>query len=222
MNEKDALQNQVHEDLLEIQTSEETEMQDAQPTDSTDGSAAFTETDTSGEAEYPDGGEDCAIGDISDEVEEDLPTPDGQDQDPDPSTANEDPAMVRMRALEAELADLRAELMRRDEEAVKIERECAEFQSLYPNVSLASLRDEVWESVKDGLPIAAAYALSERKQFLRQQKAAEINKENQKRSAGSLSGTESNYFSPTEVRAMSPAEVRINYKKIMTSMQKWN
>lgn len=130
--------------------------------------------------------------------------------------------MARMEALETELANLKAELARRNEESEKIERECSEFYELYPDVPLGSLPDGVWDAVKNGVPIAAAYALSERKRLLRQQKAEQSNRENQKRSTGSLSGTDNSFFSPTEVRAMSPTEVRANYKKIMMSMQKWH
>ena len=221
MNENDALQNQIHEDPSEVLTSEGIPNQEGQSTDSPVGSSAPI---LPLNAEDTEGGEplSAAENDTDTADQEALSAFDGQDQNSDSIPAIEDPAMARMRALEAELADLKAELIRRESEAVRVEHECREFHELYPNVSLGTLRDDVWEAVKNGVPIAAAYALSERRYLLQRQKAEQINKENQKRSAGALSGTESSFFSPSEVRSMSPSEVRANYKKIMTSMQKWN
>ena len=136
MNETDALQNQVHEDLFEILTSEETETQTEQPTDAPVGSPGSTVAERAKEecAECEDESADGAS--TVEEPEGSFLSPDEQNQDSDPIVASEDPTMARMRALEAELADLRAELSRRNEEAVKIERECEAFQSLYlPSLS---------------------------------------------------------------------------------------
>ena len=73
-----------------------------------------------------------------------------------------------------------------------------------------------------GIPIAAAYALFERRRFTTEQKALEYNHANARRSSGSLEPTAPDYYSPAEVRAMSQSEVRANYDKIMRSMQKWH
>lgn len=97
-----------------------------------------------------------------------------------------------------------------------------EFSALYPQVAIQSLPDSVWADVGRGIPISAAYALAERKRFCAEALAAKSNQSNKERSSGALSGTESDYFSPSEVRSMSPSEVRSNYKKIMYSMQKWH
>ena len=51
--------------------------------------------------------------------------------------------------------------------------------------------------------------------------AERINAANLRRSSGSLVAADVDYFSPAEVRAMSQADVRKNYQKIMQSMQKW-
>ena len=103
-----------------------------------------------------------------------------------------------------------------------MEAEHAEFEQLYPNVSLLSLPDAVWEDVRRGVPLSAAYALSERRALRAQESATLSNHQNALRSAGSHASSESEYFSPAEVRAMSPAEVHRNYKKIMQSMSKWH
>jgi hypothetical protein len=80
----------------------------------------------------------------------------------------------------------------------------------------------VQEAVASGTPLAAAYALSERRHQLEQAQAAQINHTNRMRSSGALRSTENLEFSPAEVRAMTPEEVRENLPKIMRSMQKWN
>ncbi len=62
-----------------------------------------------------------------------------------------------------------------------------------------------------------------REELTRRQKADEINRRNAARSAG-RAGTNAapEYYSPDEVRAMSPAQVRENYQRIRASMQKWH
>ena len=145
-------------------------------------------------------------------------------QDPDPVASTnlaEDPE-DRVEQLRSELNRLRAEIAARDEALQRMGTECEEFRELYPDVSLSILPDSVWEDVRRGIPIAAAYALAERKQALTAQKAAVCNQTNTLRSAGRLAPTESDYFSPSEVRAMTQREVRANYQKIMRSMQKWH
>ena len=54
-------------------------------------------------------------------------------------------------------------------------------------------------------------------------RADEVNRRNASRSAGRV-GTNiaPEYYTPDEVRAMSPSEVRENYQKIRASMKKWS
>lgn len=124
-------------------------------------------------------------------------------------------------ALRREIACLREELRKQRNAAERMERECEEFCELYPDVSLKALPDDVWESVRNGVPIAAAFALSERRKLRTKKIAESSNRENAMRSSGALEPPQNNYFSPDEVRAMSRAEVRKNYRNILSSMQKW-
>ena len=131
-----------------------------------------------------------------------------------------------------ELDELRGELMQLRHELEEshtrlaqmehIERQYAEFCELYPDVSIHSLSSEVWQSVGNGTPLAAAFALAEHRKALSLKKATDSNADNRARSAGAVKSTESIEFSPAEVRAMSPTEVRANLPKIMRSMQKWH
>ena len=121
-----------------------------------------------------------------------------------------------------EIERLKAELAQKDAMAERLAREGEEFHALYPDANMQDLPDSVWQDVGRGIPIAAAYALFERRRYTTEQKALEYNHANARRSSGSLEPTAPDYYSPAEVRAMSQSEVRANYDKIMRSMQKWH
>ena len=122
-----------------------------------------------------------------------------------------------------ELERLRAELIEKRSHLEKMDKEYAEFSELYPDVRISSLPDSVWQSVNSGIPLAAAYALEARRTKIAAKKAGIINNENSRMSSGSLgSDNYKDYFSPAEVKAMSPREVRANYTKIISSMSKWH
>ncbi len=50
----------------------------------------------------------------------------------------------------------------------------------------------------------------------------EINRANRESSAGSVKGTQCDYFSFSEVKDMTPEQVRKNFSRIVDSMGKWN
>lgn len=151
----------------------------------------------------------------------DAPAPD-QPQTAERSAAADPPAPDdELADLREEVNRLREQLRRTEAESLRVSAECEEFRSLYPDVPLSSLPDSVWEDVRRGVPVSAAFALAERRRYRTSQLAEEANRENRKRSSGSLEQDASGYLSPDEVRAMSPEEVRRNYHRIMLSMQKW-
>ena len=105
----------------------------------------------------------------------------------------------------------------------RLSKECEEFSELYPSIPVTAIPDSIWQSFKSGVPLAAAYALYEKKEAVAREKASSINEKNKNLSSGSLSkGKSEEYFTPSEVRAMSAAEVKANYSKILTSMSKWH
>lgn len=126
-------------------------------------------------------------------------------------------------SLRAELEALRAELTQKREAFERMSGEINEFSELFPAVSISSIPDSVWQSVKSGIPLSAAYALYEKKTGILQADAKKVNQKNSTLSTGPI-GREctTDFFSPDEVRAMSRDEVRKNYSKIMESMKKWN
>ena len=143
------------------------------------------------------------------------PAPDPTDTDPtDPSE--------QLEQLRNELKALRAEIAARDERLSRMSAEYAEFRTLYPHTSFDALDDSVMEDVKRGIPIAAAYALAERRRACAEARAAASNEENSRRTSGAIRSTDEDYYSPDEVRKMTRSEVRANYPKILASMKKWH
>ncbi len=124
--------------------------------------------------------------------------------------------------LKAEVQTLREALSKKEAEQSKILGELEEFVRLFPDISVKDVPSSVWKSVDGGIPLSAAYALYEKEMSRLSNKALEVNRRNAALSAG-IAGKEAEkeYFSPDEVRAMSPREVHQNYSKIRRSMQHW-
>ncbi|MBO5416936.1 MAG: hypothetical protein J6A83_09960 [Clostridia bacterium] len=126
-------------------------------------------------------------------------------------------------ALREEIRELRAALDAKEAEQSRILAQISEFSAVFRGKSLESVPAEVWESVSGGVPLAAAYALYEKKTEANRALTQSVNARNAERSSGAVgreSGSE--YYSPAEVRKMSAAEVRKNYNTIIESMKKWN
>lgn len=123
----------------------------------------------------------------------------------------------------AEIERLRAELDKRDKENIRMVAEVGEFSEVFPEASLEDIPSEVWNRVKAGVPLAAAYALYEKKSAAYQKFAENVNQKNYEQSSGAIGKKyDSIYYSPAEVKKMSPAEVREKYNIIIESMKKWN
>ena len=172
---------------------------------------------------------------INESITEDTPTENGEIDAKDfesiegediPSTEEHSKVPEdgeNIESIKAELSALRAEMTEKRAAFERMAGEVNEFSELFPHVSLSSIPDSVWENVKKGIPIAAAYALYEKKTALIAADAEKANCKNHALSTGPL-GKEptSDFFSPADVKAMSREEVRKNYPKIMESMKKWN
>ena len=144
--------------------------------------------------------------------------------DPDPAPAPPLSEQEQLGVLQCELKQLRDELASAKEMRENFRRmtdELREFHTLYPEVALSQIPDEVYDAMYAGIPPAASYALYLKREREKQKEADRINNTNRQRSSGSLAAADADYFSPAEVRAMSQSDVRKNYQKIMQSMQKW-
>ena len=110
------------------------------------------------------------------------------------------------------------------EQKEALDNEYDEFKRLFPGVSIKDLPDTVRESVNSGVPLAAAYALFEKRRAAELSDAETVNLRNSQTSSGSVKKFTSNdvYYSPREVREMSPDEVHKNFSEILKSMDHWN
>lgn len=137
------------------------------------------------------------------------------------STESSEPDEISI--LKAELDSLKKELDEKKSAFERMNRELGEFSELFPEKAVSSIPDSVWQSVKAGIPLAAAYALYEKKTAARLDVAARVNSKNNELSTGAVGrSTTENFYTPDEVRAMSRSEVKKNYSKIIESMKKWN
>ena len=129
-------------------------------------------------------------------------------------------------ALKQEISSLKKELdayKAAESQREYIANQINEFSELFPEISVRSIPDEVWDDVKKGNSLAAAYSVYERRITEAARRIELINASNAKKSAGAVGkDTSQEFFSADEVRKMSPSEVRANYAKIRRSMEKWN
>ena len=153
---------------------------------------------------------------IEQSAAEDEPSPVGEETD----TEEKEPSVEEMLR---ELKALREELLEKRKAFEKMSRDIGEFEELFPEKNVNEIPDSVWESVKTGIPLAAAYALYERKNAIRRDAAESTNTVNSARATGPIGrDVTETFYTPDEVRAMSRAEVQKNYSKILESMKKWN
>ena len=131
--------------------------------------------------------------------------------------------LAELESLRKQVEELTQKLKEKSEEAEKIAAQINDFYQLFPNTDIQNVPEEVWEGVKQGNSLVAAYAIYHRKIQLKKEKADAINARNASLSAGYAGkNTSTEYFTPDEVRAMSQSEVKANYSKIIESMKKWN
>ena len=123
--------------------------------------------------------------------------------------------------LNAELDTLRRRLEVAERTAREISAGWREFTELYPDADISSLPDSFNADIERGIPPAAAYALELRRREVRRAKIEAADKRSREMSAGKISTTDDSLFSPDEVRAMPPSEVRKNMEKIRRSMKSW-
>lgn len=143
--------------------------------------------------------------------------------EPSDEAATEEKELVsdETQALHARIRELEQEISAREELSHRVARECTEFETYFPEVSLKCVPDEVWGQVHAGIPLSAAYALYEKKQQKQMADATRISRRGESITAGIVDAAGNEYFSPSQVRAMSQSEVRQNYDRIFESMRHW-
>lgn len=144
----------------------------------------------------------------------------------DSGNAFETEALDEVSLLKNELEALRLELKSRDEREEmnsRMLKELNEFQEYFPEVEIHNVPYEVWEEVKNGASLSASFALNLRKIEIERKKVNDFNEKNRRMSAGSLiQGDGEKFYSPSEVKRMTPAQVKAHYDDIVASMRHWN
>ena len=141
-----------------------------------------------------------------------------EDSSPEPAVSVVENAAEELAALRAEAEALRNELSAQR----RLAGQLREFSALCPETAAEEIPESVWDAVKGGLPLAAAYALHERRAVLARAEAEAEREKAHVRSSGALEGGGGDlFYSPAEVRAMNAAQVRQNYSAILASMQRW-
>ena len=123
--------------------------------------------------------------------------------------------------LNAELDSLRRRLEVAERTAREISAGWREFTELYPDADISSLPDSFNADIERGIPPAAAYALELRRREVRLARIEAADRRAREMSSGRISTTDDSLYSPDEVRAMPPSEVRKNMEKIRRSMKSW-
>lgn len=99
----------------------------------------------------------------------------------------------------------------------------AKFAYLFPKTPLSEIPQSVWDEVESGGSLSASYALHLHILGLEEKRIAEQNESNRRMSSGSLTGVGvGGYYSPEEVRRMTPSQVRENYDDVIDSMRHWH
>ena len=160
----------------------------------------------------------------SNELSEPIVEPDAASEITQENTLEENTPSAE--DLNKKIAMLQEELEAYKSAAAKqeaISAQLEEFSELFPEISLKAIPDEVWDNVKRGNSLAAAYSVYERRITEAARRIERINAQNAERSAGAAGQSMAQeFFSADDVRKMSPSEVRANYAKIRRSMEKWN
>ena len=158
--------------------------------------------------------QDAAIPGADEVIPESIPK-----EQPEPEN---DVSTNSIEGLKEEILRLREDLQKQSEESSRKIRELEDFNRLFPEIPISDLPESVTAMVGQGVPLAAAYALYEKEQAIKKARANEINRKNAFLSAGKAgTQTASEFFTPDEVRTMSPRQVHENYSKIRESMAHW-
>jgi hypothetical protein len=110
-----------------------------------------------------------------------------------------------------------------DRANARMNRELTEFCEYFPECNLDEVPEEVWQKVRKGASLCAEFSLMQRKAELEKRRINNINEQNRRMSAGSLGNSDGEkYYSPSEVKKMTPSQVREHYDDIIESMRHWN
>ena len=221
--------DEADETILPVEEADKTALpvEEADKTDLSAGEADEIDLpmEEADETDLPAGEADETDLPMEESDETDLPAGEADEPAPPELPSDNPPTDMaqELARLREQVTSLRETLASQKAAYQRAGAEYAEFFSLFPAVSLSALPDDVWQSVQKGVPLAAAYALEERRAAVQAEKAQKVNQINREKSSGALNPTgNSDNFSLAEVRDMTPDEVRANFDKIMESVTQWH
>lgn len=139
------------------------------------------------------------------------------------------PLAAKANQLEQQFGDIQTEKQMKE----KMDRDIADFRSVYPEVDAKTIPDVVWEKVNSGMALVDAYRVHEntaiKEELAELKKALQVQKTNEANAAtspGSVKGTGETAddfitFDTFEKNKTNQSWVTKNYKRIMESRQKW-
>ena len=139
------------------------------------------------------------------------------------------PLAAKANQLEQQFGQIQTEKQMKE----KMDRDIADFRSVYPDVDAKTIPDVVWEKVNSGMALVDAYRVHEntalRNELTELKKALQVQKTNETNAATSVGsvkgdgGTADDFisFDTFEQNKTNQSWVQKNYKRIMESRQKW-
>lgn len=158
-------------------------------------------------------------------TESTLPSTEAGDEGTPTDSAATVPSGGEHSSLEEELTKSRSEIQRLSSlllERDRKDREASAFARFFPGLTADDIPDSVRKAAEEhSLPLIAVYALYARESELTAQRAADADRRASLLSSGPVSGDrEEDFFTLDQIRAMSPKEVRKNYKAVLKSIGK--
>lgn len=139
------------------------------------------------------------------------------------------PLAAKANQLEQQFGEIQTEKQMKE----KMDRDIADFRSVYPEVDAKTIPDVVWEKVNSGMALVDAYRIHEnmaiKEELAELKKALQVQKTNEANAAtspGSVKGTGETAddfitFDTFEKNKGNQSWVIKNYKRIIESRQKW-
>lgn len=110
-----------------------------------------------------------------------------------------------------------------EEEIARLKNDVALLLELFPKLKADAVPQEVWDRVREGDSLSAAYCLWLVKTVKEKKRIGEVNEKNRAASLPKLdTGSDEGFFTREAVKRMSQEQIRKNLDSILRSMDSWN
>ncbi len=122
-----------------------------------------------------------------------------------------------------ESAEETTEATEKTEDSDKLKQDINELLELFPKLKANAVPDEVWDRVREGDSLCAAYCLWVVKNAKEQLRIRDVNDKRSHAAPPPVAdkGEGEEFFTRDTVKNMSPQQVRKNFKAILNSMDRW-